>query len=214
MAFKCSGNGYDIKECNNEPIWIIVGVSAQFGVPHSPFHCNDCKEYLEKNPVPKIMEYNRFDYIFVEIDNACESCFSFSNMRCLKFDTYLECLFPMENHCFHHYKIFGRKCESMDCMNKAEYKCIENEKRYCRNCKILMNVNGAGIEIDDYHFLSIEEAEKKLDKDIEDFTNGLTIAIWDLNKKHGNVLYRTGLGNSLVPLIKFMKGIKKDQEGN
>ena len=42
------------------------------------------------------------------------------------------------------------KC--LDCGDKAEYQCIENQNKYCRNCKILMNVNGAGMEIDDYHF--------------------------------------------------------------
>jgi len=39
-----------------------------------------------------------------------------------------------------------------ECGNKGKYQCIEDENCYCRNCAILMNVNGAGIEEDDYHF--------------------------------------------------------------
>ncbi len=47
------------------------------------------------------------------------------------------------------------KCS--DCGDEAEYQCIENQEKYCRNCKILMNVNGAGMEIDDYHFKKVEK---------------------------------------------------------
>ena len=47
--------------------------------------------------------------------------------------------------------------ECSDCGDKAEYQCIENQEKYCRNCKILMNVNGAGMEIDDYHFKKLEK---------------------------------------------------------
>lgn len=48
-------------------------------------------------------------------------------------------------------------CETLGCGDKAEYQCIENQEKYCRNCKILMNVNGAGMEIDDYHFKKMEK---------------------------------------------------------
>lgn len=50
--------------------------------------------------------------------------------------------------------IIGKPCGEL-----AEYKCIENGKYYCHNCKVLMNVNGAGEECNDYHFEKIKEDE-------------------------------------------------------
>lgn len=47
-------------------------------------------------------------------------------------------------------------CKGFGHDEKAEYKCIENGEKYCNNCKILMNVNGAGMEIDDYHFKKLK----------------------------------------------------------
>ena len=50
------------------------------------------------------------------------------------------------------------------------------------------------------------------DIDIESFVYGLGIAIYDLNKKHNNVLHRTNLGNVMTPFIRFINKVKKDRE--
>jgi len=50
------------------------------------------------------------------------------------------------------------------------------------------------------------------DTDIEEFTYNLGIAIYDLNKKHNDVIWKTNLGNSMVMFFRFMKGVKKGYE--
>ena len=62
-------------------------------------------------------------------------------------------------------------------------------------------------------------AEKKeikvdvnMDADLEAFTNDLGCAIFDLNKKHSNILYRTNLGNVLTQFFRFMKFLKEEKE--
>ena len=52
-------------------------------------------------------------------------------------------------------------------------------------------------------------------RDIEDFTLRLGVAIYDLNKKHNNILHRTNLGNVLTPFFRFNNYIirsRKDEE--
>lgn len=44
------------------------------------------------------------------------------------------------------------KCNEEDCNNPALVKCIENKKNYCHTHAVLLNVNGAGLEDDFYHF--------------------------------------------------------------
>jgi len=52
------------------------------------------------------------------------------------------------------------------------------------------------------------------DNDIEAFTHDLGIAIFDLNKKHSNVLYRTNLGNAMIECFRFINHIKEKKKEN
>lgn len=86
-----------------------------------------------------------------EISNDAEVC----SKQCAEdYFEYVTDGEKLEDHPEFKTKIEIEICES--CGDKAEYQCIENQEKYCRNCKILMNVNGAGIEIDDYHFKKME----------------------------------------------------------
>ena len=49
-------------------------------------------------------------------------------------------------------------------------------------------------------------------RDVEAFTHELSKAIFDLNKKHNDVLYRTNLGNSITEFIRFINRVKKHGE--
>jgi hypothetical protein len=49
-------------------------------------------------------------------------------------------------------------------------------------------------------------------KDIESFTHDLGVAIYEINKKHDNILYRTNLGNSMTEFFRFVKKKEKNNE--
>lgn len=55
-------------KCDKPATWKVLGHSARFGVPLTKYVCEEHREYLEKNPHPKIMEYNRFDVWFIPLD--------------------------------------------------------------------------------------------------------------------------------------------------
>ena len=59
----------------------------------------------------------------------------------------------------------------------------------------------------------MNEATSNYDnRDVEGFTYELSKAIFDLNKKHNNVLYRTNLGNSMTEFIRFINRVNKNRE--
>jgi len=58
----------------------------------------------------------------------------------------------------------------------------------------------------------VKQEIKAFDEDIEAFTEGLGVAIFDLNKKHSNTLYRTNLYNSLSGYFYFMKKTKEEKK--
>jgi hypothetical protein len=43
------------------------------------------------------------------------------------------------------------------CGEPAEWVCLEDKKYYCRNCKVLKNINGMGEDEGVYHFKRIKE---------------------------------------------------------
>jgi len=53
--------------CKNKAEWKVIGHSAGFGVPITTLACNDCKEWLESHPHPKIIAYNQFDPQYIKI---------------------------------------------------------------------------------------------------------------------------------------------------
>ena len=59
---KCRGAiKLGIKDCDNDAKWKCLGCSAQFDVPLETYHCDSCKEAIEKAVFNlSIMEYNRF----------------------------------------------------------------------------------------------------------------------------------------------------------
>jgi len=59
-------------DCNNEVVWKVSGNVARFGVPLTQYMCNECKEYIEKHPTPKILEYNRFIPTFTRLEASKE----------------------------------------------------------------------------------------------------------------------------------------------
>lgn len=64
---ECSGTK-EKPNCDNEAIWKVIGYTARFGVPLTQYVCDECKEYIEKHPFPKIMEYNRFETKFTKLE--------------------------------------------------------------------------------------------------------------------------------------------------
>lgn len=68
----CQGITNYVK-CDKPATWKVIGYSAQFGVPHSAYVCVEHKDYMEKHPHPKIMEYNRFDVKIIPL-NLGECC--------------------------------------------------------------------------------------------------------------------------------------------
>lgn len=49
-------------------------------------------------------------------------------------------------------------------------------------------------------------------KDIESFTHDLGVAIYEINKKHDNILYKINLGNSMSEFFRFVKRNKKENK--
>ncbi len=56
------------------------------------------------------------------------------------------------------------------------------------------------------------EPVQNYDRDIENFTHDLVVAIWDLNKKYSLILFRTNLGNQMLPLIRWVNEIKEQRK--
>lgn len=65
---KCKGVINIVKDCPNGAEWISSGYSAQFGVCHTSIVCDSCKEVMENNYRPKILEYNRFPLTFKRLE--------------------------------------------------------------------------------------------------------------------------------------------------
>ncbi len=61
--------------CDKIATWKIIGHSASYGVPLSSYVCKEHKDYLEKHPHSKIMEYKRFDVRFIPLNlgKCCEN---------------------------------------------------------------------------------------------------------------------------------------------
>ena len=59
--------------------------------------------------------------------------------------------------------------------------------------------------IKDMKFNSIAIENKDKDADIEAVTEDLTKAIWNINKKHNDVLRKTNLGNHLTSMFRYIK---------
>jgi len=60
----------------------------------------------------------------------------------------------------HGYKFFN-PFHCCGCSEEAEFQCIEDREFYCKNCAILMNVNNAGKELNDYHFITLLKKQDK-----------------------------------------------------
>lgn len=58
----------------------------------------------------------------------------------------------------------------------------------------------------------VKQEIKTVDESIEDFSHDLGIAIYDLNKKHSNILHRTNLANHLTPYFVFIKCLREERE--
>lgn len=71
---KCEGIINYVK-CDKDATWKVIGHTARFGVPNINYVCKEHKDYLEKHPHPSIMEYNRFETMFVPLNlgNCCDN---------------------------------------------------------------------------------------------------------------------------------------------
>jgi len=65
-AKECDGTKQN-PNCNNQAVWKVVGYASRFGVPLTQYACDECKEYIERHPFPKIMAYNRFKTKFTKL---------------------------------------------------------------------------------------------------------------------------------------------------
>ncbi len=61
-------------KCDKPATWEVIGYTARYGVPNTTYVCKEHREYIEKHPYSKNMEYYQFDVRFIPLNlgKCCE----------------------------------------------------------------------------------------------------------------------------------------------